>query len=137
MSIVGADNRTPVTNTGVFPFEAVSNVAINFSGSSFGGSAMLIGPNHAITAGHNAYDADTNSSASSLRLTPGLNNTAPPFGAAGNVIDVTYLKNYNTTEAYGDDIALFELASSFSYSGDFAGLTAFVADIPQVACCLR
>jgi len=126
MSIVGRDNRTQVTNTGEFPFEAVSNVTINFSGSFFGGSAMLIGPNHAITAGHNAYDPVNNSSASSLRVTPGLNNTAPPFGAAGNVIDVTYLKNYNTTEAYGDDIAMFELASSFSYSGDFAGLTAFI-----------
>jgi len=126
MSIVGLDNRTQVTNTNVFPNSAVSNVAINFSGSGFGGSAMMVGPRHAITAGHNAYDADTNTNASALTVTPGLNNTAPPFFGPGNVTNVNFLKGYNTSETPSDDIALFTLGTAFNPTGGVAGLTAFV-----------
>lgn len=133
MSVIGSDSREVITAFGTFPFSTVTTVDIETPDDDFFGTGITIGPNHVLTAGHNPYDIDTNTFATSLRTTTsanqnGLNDRG--IGAMGdpaaNVTNFNFLADYDTTEALGDDIALFTTSDAPIAASNVIGLLAFV-----------
>jgi von Willebrand factor type A domain/RTX calcium-binding nonapeptide repeat (4 copies) len=130
------DNRIPTTDFGTFPLNAVVAVDSQFSFGDGLGSGITIAPNHVLTVGHNAYSLSNKALVVNIRTTtsanqpslksriigsgagdPGANVTIPPY----------FPKNYNTTGATGDDIALFRTSDAPINAADTIGLLAFVS----------
>lgn len=81
-SIIGADERTQVTDTTVYPFRANVFLEITFPSSSGTCTGWMIGPRTIATAGHCVYDTDNNEWASSITVYPGRNGSSTPYGSA-------------------------------------------------------
>ncbi|MCB0208140.1 MAG: trypsin-like peptidase domain-containing protein [Anaerolineae bacterium] len=73
--------RAGVTNTRIFPHSAICQLRMAFSDGNYIGTGFYIGPDRILTCAHNVKDVSTNSEASSIRITPGKNGTAAPFGS--------------------------------------------------------
>ena len=133
MSVIGSDSRQVITSFGTFPFSTVTAVDIQEPLGSFVGTGITIGPNHVLTAGHNAYDTTTNTFATSWRTTTSANQNGlnsriigNPSDPGANVTNVNFLANYNTTKAVTDDIALFTTSNTLLPASNVIGLIAFV-----------
>jgi hypothetical protein len=134
MTVIGADNRQVITTFGAFPFSTVTTVDIQDPFGSFVGSGITIGPNHVLTAAHNAYNVENDLFANRLRTTIsaredalssrtiGVNFSDPP----PNVTTVNFLADYPTTGDFADDIALFATTDAPLAARDVMGLIAFV-----------
>jgi uncharacterized protein YegL len=140
MTVIGADSRQVITAYGTFPFSTVTTVDSQDLFGNAVGSGILISPNHVLTAGHNAYNVETNLFTDRLRTTISnqedllisreinVNFIDPP----ANVIDVDFLADYPTTQRLDDDIALFTTQDSPLPASDFIGLIAFVNPLSAI-----
>jgi V8-like Glu-specific endopeptidase len=82
---------TPVTNTTFFPYSAIAHVnvwydrnhnGINDAGDAYAkASAVMIGPDTALTSAHVVYDAMLGGMATQVVVTPGQNGKLHPFGS--------------------------------------------------------
>lgn len=79
-SIIGTDDRTTVSST-TYPYSAVGYMVSTFSdGTTLRGTAFLIAPNVALTAGHMVFD-ETHGTASSAVFIPGRDGSTYPYGS--------------------------------------------------------
>ncbi len=79
--IFGADDREPVYDTEAFPWSAVAKVYAHFpDGAAFEGSAVLVGRDQALTAGHVVYDPRHGGWADDVVVVPGFDLGYEPFG---------------------------------------------------------
>lgn len=135
--VIGNDDRQVTNAVNAFPLSAVTAVDMFYPNiGNFIGSGIVIAPNHVLTAAHNAYDTTQNVATNIIRATTstnlnganGLNSrTIGTFGdPVNNVTNVNFLKNYNTTESFNDDIALFTTNNTLLPSSSVVGLIAFV-----------
>lgn len=72
-AVIGADNRTQITNTTQNPYYYIGRIAIGCSGT-------LVGPRHVLTAGHCVSDGNGNWY-SSLNFTVSQNGSSQPYGS--------------------------------------------------------
>lgn len=79
-NIVGADDRSEVGSTSIYPFSTISHLAIRFGNEWHGCSAVILRKNFALTAGHCLYDISINAWADEVVVVPGLDDTYQPFG---------------------------------------------------------
>lgn len=133
MTVIGSDSRQVTTAFTTFPFSTVTTVDAQFSFGNGIGTGILIGPNHVLTAGHNAYSKANNAVVNRLRTTISANEDALGSRVIGrssdpgaNVTNINFLANYDTTGAPADDIALFTTSDAPLAANETIGLIAFV-----------
>jgi V8-like Glu-specific endopeptidase len=78
--IPGRDGRKEITETTQWPYLFHSQLTIHFPSGKYGGSGILVGPQHLLTAGHNVYDPDTKEWATRIIARLGLRDKVVPFG---------------------------------------------------------
>jgi V8-like Glu-specific endopeptidase len=77
------DDRVPVAVPTAWPYSTIAKVVMRFpNGRQFEGSAVMIGPRHAMTAGHVVFDTGQGGWATDLRVTPAQSSGSRPFGSA-------------------------------------------------------
>ena len=109
--VMGEDKREKVTDTLRYPFRCFGQLECYNGDKFFGGSAVLVGPHHALTAAHNAYDLETGTWRTNILMHCGLNGDLAPFDEVRAVrvyMPVQYVREKN--EDY--DIALLILNRS-------------------------
>lgn len=93
-SVIGADDRTRITDTGSYPWRTVVNLSIKWTSTSTGEgrcSGALIDPFHVLTAGHCVFDfGGTDDWAYSIKVFPGRDDGDLPYNYAW----ATYYRSY-------------------------------------------
>lgn len=81
--VIGADDRILVEAPGRYPFSAVGKLYSTFvDGSTIEGTAVMVGPRHALTAAHVVHDPDRGGDATDLELVLALDAGDAPLGSA-------------------------------------------------------
>lgn len=119
--VPGQDGRTLVTNTTHWPYLCHAQVSMDFSGIEYGGSGIMVGPHHLLTAGHNVYDHKTKNWVNNISVHPGLNDLIAPLGEIKATRVYTF-KDWVEKQDPDYDIALIVLAQSVGYETGWSGL---------------
>lgn len=113
-SIIGSDDRTKVQRSGSFPNTCTARLRATWpTGAISYGTAFMVAPRKAITAGHCLYNDARGGFATEVRIWPGRNTESDgsiysPFGHA----DATYFTIYNGWAEWHDynyDAAIINL----------------------------
>ncbi len=120
------DNRIEIIDTTSFPYSTVCKVITSYSnGNYYTGSATMVGPRHAVTAGHVVYSAEDGGWPDSITVIPGFDGHAPLFSAP---LGTYYPSNYYSLKGWTDsmdseyDFGLLEFSSNV---GNFTGWMGF------------
>ncbi|NLE39587.1 MAG: trypsin-like serine protease, partial [Pirellulaceae bacterium] len=122
-----------VDDPDIFPWRVNVKLFMNFSGSNYVASGVLIDPMHVLTAGHCVYDSDEGGWATSITVVPAYENGAKPYGEAKSV-GLHSWTGWTQSRDYDHDIAVIDLdrpigaltswygygynSSSFFYTGN-------------------
>jgi glutamyl endopeptidase len=80
-AVFGDDERVPVLNTQIYPFQSICKIFTSFeNGALNGGTGAIIGPQTILTAAHNIYDP-TLKFGINFTIIPGLNGSSQPYGS--------------------------------------------------------
>lgn len=80
-AIIGVDERVRVTNTTAWPYRAIALLEIYTDWTIGMCTGTFIGPNVLLTAAHCLYDTEYNEWVNDIRVVPGKNGPAEPFGS--------------------------------------------------------
>ena len=69
--VVGADDRTRVTNTGIYPYSTICFLSMEFAEGMYRGSGTLVSPYMVLTCGHVVFDKAAGAWAKHITITPG------------------------------------------------------------------
>ncbi len=127
--VIGNDNRELVQNTRQHPFSAIAFLEIFFPyGGVQGGTAIMIGPNAALTAAHNLYCGELGGWAVYVRVTPAVTGDASsptnPYGytsARELVISVPAFEDEAETDGVDCDWGVIRLNSNIGNNSGFLG----------------
>jgi len=82
-TIFPPDDRVRISPTTIFPWSSIVKLYITAADlTSFIGSGAMIDKFHVLTAGHCVYIHDHGGWAINLKVVPGLDNSAEPYGHA-------------------------------------------------------
>ncbi|MCC5874643.1 MAG: trypsin-like peptidase domain-containing protein [Candidatus Sumerlaeia bacterium] len=117
------DDRTRVTNTESFPFNATTYMTMDFPQGRFRGSGALVSPHTVLTCGHNVFDLEEEEWSSEVTVAPGqyqLTNggsVSRPFGTRNAVNVATFSaylnSNPNTNQRFDHDIGAAFIENPF------------------------
>jgi glutamyl endopeptidase len=105
--VIGADNRTRVNPTTVYPSRAIGQITFSQRGGNFICTGWLIGPDTVATAGHCVHEGGTSSSSgwsTNVRFFAGRNGNSNPYGGCNGVELHTvngWFANQNEAYDYG------------------------------------
>ncbi|OJW48277.1 MAG: hypothetical protein BGO67_10690 [Alphaproteobacteria bacterium 41-28] len=119
--VPGKDGRVRVHQTTDWPHLIHGQLSMEYSDGEYGGSGILVGPHHVLTAGHNVYNSDKKEWAQNIYVRLGLNETIAPFGG----IKVAKICTFNSWVQKKDsryDMALLILERSIGYETGWCGL---------------
>ena len=81
-TVFDPDQRVPVSNTQLYPFQAICKIFTSFeNGDRIGGTGVIIGSQTILTAAHNIYDPTTKKFGINFTIIPGLNGSSQPYGS--------------------------------------------------------
>lgn len=128
MRISNKDRRNPIKKTKKWPNRIHGQITMTYKGKNYGGSGILIGPHHFLTAGRNVYnDKFCNGEkwdwADSISVYLGLNENSAPFGKV-RVVSAYTFKKWIDDKSKTYDMALLLLESSI---GDEIGWGGFLS----------
>jgi V8-like Glu-specific endopeptidase len=115
------DGRVQVSETERWPHCIHGKMSMEFNGREYGGSGILVGPHHFLTAGHCVYEPETSTLAENIRVYLALNGEAAPFNEALGVRVYLY-PQWVESKNSDFDIALIVLNRSLGYETGWAGL---------------
>jgi len=126
--IPGKDGRTRVSQTTEWPYLFNGQLDIKFSFGSYGGSGILVGPRHILTAAHNVYNSDKAKKyprqwAKSITVRLGLNDNAEPYGA-GSAIRFYAYNEWIQKKDPNYDLALLVLENAIGLNTGWSSLLA-------------
>lgn len=98
-SVIGSDERIRVTSTQQYPWNNVCYVSFTNRNTQYRGTAFLVSPYVALTAGHNVYDADYGSWSYDFLAAPGQYQTYEG-GAVYRPYGEQYASESHTNNAY-------------------------------------
>ncbi|HBO44452.1 MAG TPA: hypothetical protein DD670_11065 [Planctomycetaceae bacterium] len=96
-----------VDNPDLFPWRVTVKLFMNFSGSNYVASGVLIDPMHVLTAGHCVYDTDLGW-ATSITVVPAYENGAKPYGEAKSA-QLHSWTGWTGSASYNHDIGIIDL----------------------------
>lgn len=118
----GRDGRTRIQETTQWPYLLNGQLHMQYSdGRIYGGSGILVGPHHILTAGHNVYDVRKQEWANTISVRLGLNKKVAPFGEA-KVIQVYTFRSWVEQGNPNYDMALVVLNRSIGHETGWCGL---------------
>ncbi len=118
--IPGRDRRKRVETPTHYPYSCFGHINMIFSGESYGGSGVLVGPQHALTAAHCVYDFKKRAWADSVSIYCALSDKAAPYGKVSGVrlyVPDAYIKSKDARY----DVALVVLDQPVGYSVGWLG----------------
>jgi len=120
--IAGKDGRQRVQSPTAWPNSVHTQLSIIFQGEEYGGSGVLVGPHHVLTAAHCVYDWKNNLGwASSINIHPALNDKVAPFGSIKIAKAYTFLEwTQRGNPKY--DMALLVLEKSIGLDTGWGGM---------------
>lgn len=113
------NGRRQITQTTEWPYRIHGKLTIYGWGSAYGGSGVLVGPHHVLTAAHNVYNQGV--WATSVSVSFGLNEGLAPFGKR-NVVKAYTFRQWIKDKLKGYDMALLVLDQSIGNDIGYAGL---------------
>lgn len=119
--IPGVDGRERIENTIDWPNLLHGQLTMKYSDGEYGGSGVLIGPHHLLTAAHNVYDVDKKEWARSISVRLGLNEAVAPFGEI-KVAKAYTFDQWVQNKDSNYDMALITLSNSIGYKTGWAGV---------------
>ena len=119
---VGKDNRKKVENPEAYPHSANVYIEMNFGDDISVGSGVMIGPRHVLTAGHNAFNQDSQSWAKSMVVSPGASDGNSRFGTS-SVVKAMVPDSYFKEGEVEDDLAVLILEKDLGKYTGWAGIT--------------
>lgn len=120
--IIGADNRTKITNTTAFPYCAICSLRIEWpNGDVEVGTGAVITRKSILTAGHCVYQAERGGYVSRITVIPGRNGTEQPLGSYATS-NVTILTKWRTEGGAANDAAFIKLNTNI---GDRTGIMGY------------
>jgi V8-like Glu-specific endopeptidase len=124
--VIGADDRTQITNTTIPPWRWICSLRITAgNGAQFIGTGWLVGARTVLTAGHCVYMHSQGGWVREIEVIPGRNGASRPFGSCR----ATAFRSVNgwigshdrdfdygaillpTTHRYGDQLGIFGYAA--------------------------
>ncbi len=124
--VMGEDTRKLVSNTLRYPFRCFGQLECHQAANEgdkakvYGGSAVLIGPNHALTAAHNVYHLESGEWRTALYLYCGLDGDIAPFDEI-RVVRAYVPEEYVRDKNENFDIALLVLESPLGLNLGWVG----------------
>lgn len=127
--VIGADERTLVDDTTVFPYNGVCYLSNQYSdGSRYRGTGAVVGPYMVLTCGHNLYDPTEGGYADSAFVSPGQyqlgdGTVIRPYGTATAAevhVAALYPSNIGTANEWDYDYG------SVLYETPFAPITTYM-----------
>lgn len=121
--VIGADNRTAVSNTTVLPYRMNCYLAATFpDGVTYRGTAFTLGPSVVGTCGHNLYGSDVGGWAKEVVIIAAKNGSSQPYGAvSGTRFHVG--SNWHNSAAEYDDWGMVELSSRLGDAVGYYGMS--------------
>lgn len=121
--IFSNDGRKRISNTTNWPYSIHVSLSIKFveENSYYGGSGILVGPHHILTAGHNIYYDEKKKWATRVVASPGLNDQVAPYGEV-NVVKAYVFSSWLKMRDPLFDMAILILDTSIGYQTGWAGL---------------
>lgn len=108
-SIIGIDDRYPVVDTTVAPYQSVVMLRSTFSERINYGTGVVVGKDTILTAAHNVYDADKGTWASSVIAYPAKSGATEPYGSY-EASDYYMFRAYQTNGGLADsDMAVIKI----------------------------
>ncbi len=108
----GRDDRVRVANTQPYPWRTICKLEITAAnGRRFGCSGALIGPRTVLTNGHCVFMHDNGGWARSIRVIPGKNGAAEPYGSATSTFYHS-VRGWTQSRSSNYDYAVVVLPSS-------------------------
>jgi glutamyl endopeptidase len=82
-SVIGADGRTKVINTTVYPYRVIAYLSMQFGTSWYRCTGWIVGPRLVVTAGHCVYEPGVGGRgwAKKIYVYPGKNGAIAPYGS--------------------------------------------------------
>ena len=121
--VFGDDDREPVDDTESYPWSTVAKVYSRFpDGSWLEGSAVMVGPDDALTAGHVIHDTERGGWADRVEVVPGFNLGDEPFGVH-LAEDLRSLAGWTESQDFDFDIALIDLEDDVGDETGWLGLS--------------
>jgi TPR repeat protein len=115
------NGRRQITQTTEWPYRIHGNLTMSEGGITYGGSGVLIGPHHMLTAGHNVYSFKRKKWKDNISVRLGLHEKYSPFEERKVIKAYTFRQWVNN----GDicyDMALLVLGQSIGNDIGYAGL---------------
>lgn len=138
-SVCGTDNRAKINPATSYPWRTHCKIYITFpDGARFVGSATMIGPKKAITAGHCVHDKSHGGWAKSIEVIPGFSCGTKSYGSAW----ATYYLSWTGWTNYKDpshDMGIICLDRTignavgwlgYGYWSSLSGVTAHISGYP-------
>src|ERR1700722_15716726 len=119
--LTGKDGRQRVADTTQWPYLFHSQLTMHFPNGEYGGSGILVGPHHLLTAAHNVYDPDKKEWATRIVAQLGLNDDMAPFGDLKAVKIYTF-EDWIKKKDPNFDLALIILDRSMGIQTGWCGL---------------
>lgn len=119
--VQGKDGRSRILDTMQWPYTFHTQLSLHFSDGEYGGSGVLVGPHHILTAGHNVYSPITKDWVKKVVVRPGLNESSANFGEHSATKVYTF-KEWIKDQNPSFDMALITLGHSIGLETGWAGL---------------
>ena len=119
----GKDGRSRISNTTQWPYLFHAQLSLHYSDGEYGGSGVLVGPHHILTAGHNVFSHKTKEWAKNIVVRLALNDQVAPFGDY-SVIKFFTFEEWTKDQNPNLDIALITLGHSIGLEAGWTGLLA-------------